>query len=322
MDRRLLLVAAVLALTGCAAPAGSPPAASPSNPSPTSTSPQRAAQQEAARLLSLVPSMPGAVEQPGSTPPLTDPVGVPMVESRVISSRTWLLPSSYASATAWLRAHPPQGLGVASTATFGAHGVMASGMTYSDDRLASTQLGTRWLELSVAPRGTGSEVRADAVVVWLDPTPYQDTRSGKRLRLTVAGGCPATDSGAVGVRNEATDLAAALLPDAVPNAAILCRYAGANGATGTLTKQKVLDATQAAALAAYLRTAPVPHVDGALRSCPMMDGTVELLAFSFPGRDDVDLWWPIGGCALIANGHLAVDGTGLRGRVPAALAGG
>jgi hypothetical protein len=255
-------------------------------------------------------------------PPLTDPVGVPMVETRVVSTRTWLLLSPYASARAWLGAHPPHGLAVASTAAFGSHGAMASGVTYSDDAHAPAQLSTTWLELSVAPRGGGSEVRADAVVVWLDPTPYRDDRTGPRLRITVAGGCPSRDSGAVGVHNDAPDLDAALLPDSVPSAAILCRYAGANGSPGSLTKQTRLGAAQAAEVAAYLRSAPLSHVDGAVRSCPTIDGSLELLAFAYPGRDDVDLWWPVGGCALIANGRIAVDGSGLRGQAPAALAGG
>ena len=243
-----------------------------------------------------------------------------MVETRVISTRTWLLPASYASTKAWLDAHPPKGLGVGSTATFGSHGVMASGVTYSDDALASPQLSTTWLELAVAPHGSGSEVRADAIVVWLDPAPYRDDRTGPRLRLTVAGGCPAHDTGAVGVRNDAPDLDTALLPDAVPSAAILCRYAGMNGPRGSLTKQERLTAAQAADVAAYLRSAPLSHVDGAVRSCPMYDGSLRLLAFAYPGRDDVDLWWPVGGCALIANGRIAVDGSGLRGQVPASLA--
>jgi hypothetical protein len=320
VDPRLLLVAAALALTACAAPAASPPASGSSSASPSATSPRQVAQQEAARLLSLVPAMPGAVEHAGSVPPLTDPVGVPMVETRVISTRTWLLPSPYASTVAWLEAHPPNGLGVASTATFGSHGAMASGVTYSDDAHASARLGTTWLELSVAQHGTGSEVRADAVVVWLDPVPYRDDRTGPRLRLTVAGGCPAKDTGAVGVRDDAPDLEAALLPDAVPSAAILCRYAGINGTRGSLTKQTRLGAAQAAEVAAYLRSAPLSHVDGAVRSCPMLDGSLEVLAFAYPGRDDVDLWWPVGGCALIANGRIAVDGSGLRGQAPAALA--
>jgi hypothetical protein len=58
---------------------------------------------------------------------------------------------------------------------------------------------------------------------------------------------------------------------------------------------------------------PLSHPGGGAVSCPMDDGSAEVLALAYPGRPDVDLWINLNGCAGVSNGSLR---SGQRGASP------
>ncbi len=155
-----------------------------------------------------------------------------------------------------------------------------------------------------------SVIRADGLVVWLDPRPLLDTAVGPRLRVTVGGSCPATDGGIVGVRNPGQpDLRGRLLPRSVePTGGLVCRYDGMNGRPFMLRRQTRLTEAEARRLAAVVDALPLSHLDGGVAHCPAADGTAAVLALAYPGRPDVDLWADLNGCATVANGDILTAG--------------
>ena len=70
--------------------------------------------------------------------------------------------------------------------------------------------------------------------IWTDPAPGRTTPPGKRIHVTVAQGCPASVAGVVGVANPGAGLTASLLPAGSPTAALVCRYNGSDGPSGSL----------------------------------------------------------------------------------------
>jgi hypothetical protein len=235
-------------------------------------------------------------------------MGRPAVTSLVIDTEFWQADMPADQVVTWLASHTPAGLSPAGTSS-------SSGPSLDDDWAGfgySDRANTAWqsaqLEVSVgslAQSSTTSVIRADAVVVWLDPRPSPDNAAGQRARVTLAGGCPSSDAHLVGVTNPGAHLAASLLPAGAPTAALLCRYTGANGKTFALAHQARLGATAAQHLAKAVAKLPLSHVDGGVTSCPFGDGSAAVLAFSFPGRADVDLWVQTNGCATVANGYIS-----------------
>ncbi len=149
-------------------------------------------------------------------------------------------------------------------------------------------------------------LRVDALVVWLDPVPSADHTAGPWLRVTVAGGCPATDRTDADVRNSGGDLRTRLLPATAPTAGIECFYYGPNGHPFELREQVALDpaAARKVSAAIAINRMPLSHAIGAFVSCPLGDGSIEIIAMSYPARPDVDLWKRLNGCATVANGHI------------------
>jgi hypothetical protein len=158
-------------------------------------------------------------------------------------------------------------------------------------------------------------IRADGVVVWLDPKPMRDVADGRRVHVTVSGGCPTDDRGVVGVRNDDPVLGHRMLPDANPARGLVCRYEGLNGKPFALLKSRRLDATHAALLADEVGRLPLSHTDGGETSCPMDDASMAILVFSYAGSDDIDLWVAINGCSFVANGSIVAAAGPLRGIV-------
>ena len=265
------------------------------------------ARQEAAWLLSLTRVPDGA--RPTSHPPrlLSGPIiGTPAVSSLVIRSSSWWVPMSYSATLAWLQAHPPRGLTLSSSGG-GVEGPdgSASGYGYSDVPVAGLQSAD--LEVGVTADGNGSAIRADAVVVWLDPKPVRDTATGTRLHVIVDGNCPSSDRGVVGVRNDGHRLGDRLLPAARPTRGLLCRYNGGNGAALQLLKQTRMNAAQAESLADAIRRLPLSHVDGGVVNCPMDDGAAAVVALSYADATDVDVWVQLSGCAYVSNGEIVAS---------------
>ena len=267
------------------------------------------AQREADWLLSVtrLPEGAHALRRPPRI--LSGPIlGTPAVSSLVIRSGYWRVPMSYSATLAWLRAHPPRELTLSGWGggVAGPDG-SASGYVFSDVPTASWQSAD--LEVGVTADGDGSAIRADATVVWLDPKPVRDDGTGARLHVTADGTCPSNDRGVVGVRNDGERLSDQLLPDAQPKRALVCRYAGLNGNRFGLLAATRLDGTHARALAEAIRRLPLSHTDGGITSCPGDDGGVAIVALSYAGSADVDLWVALEGCAFVSNGQI-VTGAG------------
>lgn len=294
---------------------------------------RRAAVDEAHRLLLLAKLPPGATRTASVPPALAGgpALGTPGVSSLVVQTQYWRVPMSFDRAQAWLEAHPPQGLKSAGSSSGG--GASPSDMTtgYGYTAPSTAQLQSPELEVGVAYVGPSvSAIRVDAVVIWTDPRPWPDNAAGKRIHVTVAEGCPARVAGVVGVTNPGAGLTGSLLPAGSPTAALVCRYNGSDGPSGSLpasqwqklAHQARLTATGAEELARVVAAAPISRTIvpgggafGPAALCPMDDGAVAVVAFSYPGRPDVDLWAQLSGCAVVGNGFILGAGSGIAARV-------
>lgn len=289
--------------------------AAPKSAAQTPAGNRQAARREAARLLSLTKVPPGAVTTTAHPSSLDGPaLGMAAAASLVDQTRFWRVSTDLASTIAWFRAHPPHGLTAAGSSSGGGPAYRGQpayqmvGVGYSErDRPGMQELG---LAIGVATLpGGGSAIRADGMAIWLDPRPLRDTRAGTRLRVTVDAGCPTRDAGYVGVRptagGDGQDLDSRLLPAAAPTAALACDYAGMNGRhEHQLLRTHILDASAAHKLAKAVAGLALGHPVGEIMHCPFADGTATVLAFSYDGRDDVDLWVERNGCAVVSNGRI------------------
>ena len=266
---------------------------------------RESATRRADQLLALARVPDGARHLDSAPPALPGPVtGTPAVDSLVDQERSWKVPMPFDETLSWLHAHPPHGLTQWATAGPGSN-PPRGGYSYGESGIG----GSGTLSFSVAPDGNAaSYLRVDAQVIWLDPTPVRDTASGRRLRVTVDGGCPPSDQGVVSVSNPGQrDLDTALVPDATPTAALVCTYLGLNGQRFALQRSQTLDTDTASLLAATVANVPLSHPTGGVSSCPSDDGSAAVVAFRYPGRPDVDLWFPLGGCGATANGHIVAS---------------
>jgi hypothetical protein len=306
-------IAACLLAAGCDSLPAAVTAAS--TTAPTAAGNRELAEHEAARLLSLTPVPEGAVRLASVPRSLPGPaLGRPGVTSLIDQVRSWRLPLTLGQATAWLHAHTPRGLrDDGSTTGWGPHGVNMIGHGYAGPGSPAWQ--SAELDVALAPAGRRASVlRADGVVVWLDPLPVPDNEPGPRIRVTVAGNCPDSDAGFAGVTNpsvadhgvadQGADLARRLLPAGPPTAGLACRYAGLGGGY-RLRSTTRLNGAAARQVAAPLARLPLGHVDGGITSCPAHDGSAEVVALSYPGQADVDLWISLSGCGGVSNGHIA-----------------
>ena len=279
---------------------------------------RRAAEREASRLLSLVQLPPGASPLTGAPAALSGAgLGTPMVSTLVDRERFWTVPMSFADLTAWVRAHPPQG-NPAATGSASGSGPQGRTAGFGYAGGTSSAWASAQLELGLAPaaeRGH-SYLRADAVVVWLDPQPLRDTSPGPRLHFTVADGCPAKDNGTPQVSNPGAHLDREILPDERPARAIACEYGGLNAHRFTLIRQTTLDAEQAWNAATLLRSLRLAHTDGGVRSCPMDDLSMGYLALGYADGTTVDVRVDLGGCAYASNGQIRVEAGRARGLFP------
>jgi hypothetical protein len=303
----VVLLLSVLAACGPGGvtPGGTP---APAGSSAPDAGPVAAAGHEAERLLGLVTPPSNAMALPSAPAGLATPEMAPSVTSLVDEARFWQLDMPYPQAGEWLARQHPVGVVPAGSASTQDHGQVVI-----DSREYDAPAGPTWdsaqLQLTVAADGdTRSFLRADGLVVWLDPDPVRDDAVGKRMRLTVTESCPATDTDTVGVDNPGqSDLDAALLPTGTPTGGLLCEYGGLNGMPWILRVHRILDTSVATQLATATRQVRLAHPVGARRNCPGGDARADLLILSFPGRPDVDLWLNPSGCPAIANGHLRAD---------------
>jgi len=272
---------------------------------PTLAGNRKLARAEARRLLARAPVPPRAVRIAQTPRSLSmPPLGSPAVGTLIDKVGVWRLATPFWQAQRWLRSHPPRGLPRdGSAGDTGPGGVSVTGYAYSGPRSRAWESAD--LEVSVAPFGGGSVLRADAMVVWLDPRPLPDNGRGPRLRVTITGGCPASDSQIVGVRNPGPGLARRLVPAGQPVAGLECRYYGMNGRPWHLRRTVRLTAAQARRQAGNASRLPLSHTNGGVMNCPMDDGSAEVIVLAYPGRPDVDLWMLTSGCQSIGNGHIS-----------------
>ncbi len=295
---------------------------------------RQAAVAEARRLLLLAPLPPGSARAASAPKVLSGggPIlGTPAVSSLVVQTQYWRAPMSFDQVQTWLKSHPPVGLQPAGSSSGGGPSAADDTVGYGYSAPATAQLQSAELAIGVASLGpSSSAIRTDAVVIWTDPQPWPDNAVGERTHVTVAAGCPARIAGVVGVNNPGADLTASLLPAGTPTAALVCRYDGADGPAGalppsqvgTLAHQARLSAMGAGELARIVWAAPISrtavpgtgltfHPD----ACPMDDGAVAVLAFSYLGRADVDLWARLSGCTPVGNGYILGAGWAIAARV-------
>lgn len=317
------VVAVVVGAAGCGATtvtvrSGSPPSSVTAAESPSldpgAASNQQAAAREASRLLSLVRLPDGAGETGNPPKALAQPVlGVPAAESLVDKSGYWTVAMPFGQALAWMKAHPPHGLAHQGPGSGGfANAPQWSGDTYSAP--ASDTWQTAELEVAVAPDGKDrSAIRADGVVVWLDPTPMRDAAQGQRLHVDVDGPCPPSVFEFVGVTNSGSELTSRLLPGGQPTAGLVCEYSSGQendgrvagpSQTGLLRTQRALDADQARRISSAVKHLSLSHVGGASYDCPAGMGSATIIAFRYPRRNDIDVWLSPTGCTWIANGYI------------------
>lgn len=130
--------------------------------------------------------------------------------------------------------------------------------------------------------------------------------SSPQLRLVVAANCPPTVGNFQDVHNTGAGLGVMVPPD--PTDSLICRYGPVDrGVTpvvsmGTLYRQTRLGPSDAAKLAAALRQ--IRHGWQTTGKCAADTGAVTVMAFSFATRTDVDVWWHVGGCGRLDNGHV------------------
>jgi hypothetical protein len=134
--------------------------------------------------------------------------------------------------------------------------------------------------------------------------PLPTSPPAKALLLEVSTGCPKTLGDATTVRNTGPGLADTFVPG-TPTAALVCRYSPG------LYRSTHLDAAQAQLLAETIdHTALGPNDVAA--SCPEVSGNPggTVIAFSIPGRADVDIWYADYGCESFTNGVRTANETG------------
>lgn len=95
-----------------------------------------------------------------------------------------------------------------------------------------------------------------------------------------------------------------LLPAGEPSFALTCSYSGFNGTAFRLTAHHRLTQASARHLAALAGQVSLSTPQGVVVHCPADTGEVTVIAFSYPARPDVDLWYRERGCSSLANGKI------------------
>lgn len=315
------LVAAALALlTACASSTAVEPAGSvgpgrttgvrpATSGGPTAAANRAAAQGEADRLVAAALLPPGAVGLTVQPSGLVDANGVPEGSQVLDTVRFAGVELSLSQTRAWFHEHPQPGLETGGSSSTTGPSMPASYGFQFDPTAANRSWGSATLDITMVAEGSGTDLRIDGVAQWIDPAPVKDTPTGPTGRVTVAGGCPTSDRGWTDIGNpDAADLDTQLLPDTEPTAALTCVYGGMNVDPSTLQASHELDAAEASAAAGQIGGIPLGSRGDRARSCPADSGQVTITAFSFPARDDVDIWQHTSGCGYTDNGHIVAGG--------------
>jgi hypothetical protein len=319
---RLGLLAFPLALLAACASSNGPRSVEPAHPvarssgpvattsgGPTAAQNKAYAQSAADQLVAKASLPPGAVGVRIQPVGLTGPaLGTPGVSQLIDTVKYYSLPMSLSQAYAWFRANPQHGLTPSGTSSGSdPRGAVTYGFQYDPIADTHSPWGTASLQIGLVTQGSTTGVRVDGVAQWIDPTPTRDASHGPKIRVTIAGGCPASDRGLAIGNPDAPDLDHQLLPAATPIAALKCTYDGLNGHPFRLASSQHLNATQAAAAAAVIRAVPLGSRGLEARNCPADDARANIVVFAYPGRADVDIWEHTAGCPSTDNGHIVAD---------------
>ena len=262
----------------------------------------------------------GAAIPPGSvrssTPPIQNHSLSPEMPAGnnhfVDTTHWWIVPTSVRETVRWLSRHGPPNVRY-SVGGSGGDGSRFVGFHISDD--TSQAYTDRAIQYSMAAIGIGhTALRVDGTALWLSSKPIRDTRGGRKIRVTVAGGCPRSVAGYHDIINPSSeDLMKQAVPSADPTAALVCRYETRSPDSPIplpkFTPATALGSSGARKLALQLRTLKVGFDGGGIGSCPQgLITLTEIVVLSYPDRPDVDLWYGGGGCrSVIANGFVLAD---------------
>jgi hypothetical protein len=263
------------------------------------------AQREARLLLAEVPVPPGSTQRSERPPAaLEAPImGAPATAHLVDQWRLWTVPMPMARTLRWLSKHPPAGLSWTASSSGSGPGGPSAGYSWSaPDQRAYRQAEA---EAGVTPDGADlSILRTDGVDIWVSATPATEARSGPRLRVTAANGCPAQLGSATDVSNPDPQLRGRLVPSGQPTGGILCRY------QRTLIASIPLDLAQARRLAAAAAAIQLGSSGTEMTSCPAGFFFYIIIALRYPGRPDADLWYYPSGCQYVDNGYVSASEVG------------
>ena len=130
----------------------------------------------------------------------------------------------------------------------------------------------------------------------------RDTIGGRRLRVTVSGGCPTTVARYADVTNPDPVLRSRLLPQAAPTGGLVCRY-GTPRQGPTPPPAVNLTAQSTIRLSRAVNAIPLGSAGNGLTS-PAGQDVQTLLAFSYRHHPDADLWLHTRGCPILDNGFV------------------
>lgn len=306
---------------GSGSPAGSsrsprPPtgssARSAAKPSPTDMDAQTAHNKSAAaaeaqrlaRLVQLPPHSTPANPEPDKLPPAA---GAPISIAPISITSYHRIPLDQIATMRWLARHPPTGLGsgTGEQKSFQGGKLMTFGTNFESvvPSPAVSYAGVAINSLALSPSTT--LVRVDAVAEWTDPRPMPDTASGRRVSLTVAGGCPHSDQHIAGVDGTGASTTS-LLPTDTPVSGLVCTYRGGNAQAYQLAGSAVLDAKAADRLSGAIAALPLSKGRG-IRTCPGGDGAADLIALRYQDGSTTDLFLTTNGCTDMSNGRIVAD---------------
>jgi hypothetical protein len=275
---------------------GSPLQRSSSPTSVTTASNHQLAVAETARLLASVQLPPGSTkaDSPGSH--LLDSVWNGTFPAATDGRRYWRVHEAYTVAIAWIDAHAPRGSRPGDSALTQGSTVLSTvgGYTYFPPSTAAWQN----IQLSVEATSIGPDVtavRADAQVQWVDPTPYPDRTTGRRLHLDARSTCPGDVASYTDVSNTGPGLRTALVPPGRIISVLVCRYGKPEQTSHPdlrLTLSRRLNHRAVAYLVTKARKVQLGHptAEPPAACAGGPSSTVVLIAFGYASGRSVDLW--------------------------------
>lgn len=138
--------------------------------------------------------------------------------------------------------------------------------------------------------------------------PWHPSRGGPYIRVLANADCPTSLGLARDVRNFGDWRLSELVPES-PTSGLICRYAASATSPPSavvhpaLYRQVRLTAAQASGLAGAIGKISTKAPKGAF-SCPAGWNTATVIAFSYRGRSDADLWYYDSGCQTLDNGKI------------------